>query len=44
MGGAEQDGKGVRGPTHILPQIHQKNTSARKTIHTEHQLNAGRRT
>ena len=40
---AEQDGQGVRGCTHLLPQTHQKNTTC-KTTHTEHQLNAGRRT
>ena len=41
--GAEQDGGGVRGHAHLLPQTHQKNTSTCKTAHTEHQPNAGRR-
>ena len=40
----EQDGGGVRGHTHLLPQTHQKNTPTCKTTHTEHQLNAGRKT
>ena len=40
----EQDGGGVRGRAHFLPQTRQKNTSACKTTHTEHQLNADRRT
>ena len=42
----EQDGGGVRGPTHLLPQTHQKkkNTFTCKRTHTEYQLNAGRRT
>ena len=43
-GGMEQDGRGVRGCAHLLPQIHQKNTSMCKMTLTEHQLNAGRRT
>ena len=43
-GGAEQDGRGLRGHVHLLPQTHQKNTSTCKTTRTEHQLNAGRRT
>ena len=29
---------------HPLPQTHQKHTSTCKMIHTEHQLNAGKRT
>ena len=44
IGEVEQDGGGVRGCAHLLPQTHQKNTSTCKTTHTEHQLNAGRRT
>ena len=39
-----QDGGRVRGHAQPLPQTHQKNTSTCKMIHTEQQLNAGRRT
>ena len=43
--GAEQDGGGVRGHAHLLPQTYKKkNTSACKTTPTEHLLDAGRRT
>ena len=41
---AEQDVGRVKGCTQLLPQTHQKNTSTCKTAHTEHQLNAGKRT
>ena len=44
MTGVEQDGRGVRGCAHLLPQTHQKTTPTCRTIHTEHQLNAGKRT
>ena len=44
MEGAKQDGGGVRGHAHLLPQTHPKNTSTCKTTHIEHQLKAGRRT
>ena len=34
----EQDGGGIRGCAHLLPQTHQKNTSICKTTCKEHQL------
>ena len=40
----DQDSRGVRCCTHLLPQTHQKNTSTCKTTYTEYLLNAGRRT
>lgn len=43
-GEVEQDGGGVRGHAHLFPTTRQKNTSTCKTIHTEHQMNDGRRT
>ena len=41
---ADQDSRGVRRHAHLLPQTHQKNTSACKMTHMEHLMNAGRRT
>ena len=41
--GVEQDGRGVRDHNHCLPQTHQKKSTCKMT-HTEHQVNAGRRT
>ena len=43
MAGGWQYGGKVRGHAHFLPQIYQKNTCTCKKIHTEHQLNSGRR-
>ena len=39
-----QDGRGVRGRPHLLPQTHKKNTSTCKTTRKEHQLNTCKRT
>ena len=42
--GRDEDGRGVKHGTRLLPQIHQKQKSTCRTIHTEHLLNTGRRT
>ena len=42
--GVYQDGRGVRHHAHLLQQTQQNNTSTCKTTHTEHLLNAGRKT
>ena len=43
FGGRDQDCRGLRHRTHLLPQAHQKPPSTRRSICTEHLPNAGRR-
>lgn len=40
----DQDGRSIRCHAHLLPQAYQKNTTTSSMIHTQHLLNAGRRT